>query len=220
MKICILIPAFNEAKAIGELVASVRKKNLDVVVVDDGSSDGTGEIARKQGAHVIRHDPNKGKGISLQDGFEYVLSHKYDGVIAMDGDAQHGVDDLDTFIATARQFPDSVITGNRMSNTKDMPWLRLMTNRFMSWLISLVCKQSIPDTQCGYRYIGAKVLASMHLTVKDYEIESEVLIQASKKGFKVISVPIRTIYEGQVSKINPIRDTVRFFIYLSKELMR
>lgn len=220
MKICVLIPAYNEAKAIGPLVSAIRRKGLDVVVVDDGSADDTGSIAQSSGAHVIRHPQNKGKGVSLQDGFKYVLSRDYDGVITMDGDAQHGVDDLDAIITKANQFPDSVVTGNRMSDTKGMPWLRLMTNRFMSWLISLVCRQTIPDTQCGYRYIGTKVLSTIELTVEDYEIESEVLIQASKKGFKVYSVPIRTIYEGQVSKINPLRDTVRFFIYLAKELRR
>ncbi len=220
MKVCVLIPAYNEARAIGPLVEHVRQKGLDVVVIDDGSSDDTGLIARDKGAQVIVHPEKKGKGASLRDGFCYVLAKDYIGLITMDGDGQHAVEDLDSILEKAREHPDSVVTGNRMADTSRMPLIRIMTNFFMSGLISLLCRQSIPDTQCGYRYIGRKILETIQITAKDYEIESEVLIQASKKGFKVFSVPIQTIYQGESSKINPLKDTIRFFIYLGKELRR
>lgn len=220
MKFCVLIPAHNEVKAIGQLVEQIRRKSLDVIVVDDGSSDNTGSIAQSKGAQVIPHIEKKGKGTSLQDGFRYVLSKDYEGVITMDGDGQHAVADLDMILHKAEHCPDAVITGNRMADTKDMPWLRLMTNRFMSLLISAVCRQHVPDTQCGYRYIGRKVLESIKITAKDFEIESEVLIQASKKGYRIFSVPIHTIYRGETSKINPWRDTIRFFVYITKEFLR
>lgn len=220
MRFAVLIPAHNEAKAIGPLVNAVRQKGYDVIVVDDGSADKTGEIARSQGAEVLTNDPRRGKGASLQRGFDHVLERGYDGVVAMDGDGQHAAADIETFLEKARYFPDSVITGNRMGDPKGMPIVRKLTNMFMSGIISGICRQSIPDTQCGFRYIGAKVLKNIQLSCSDFEIETEVLVKASKKGFKVLSVPVQTIYGDEKSKIHPGRDTVRFIRYISREMFR
>ena len=85
-------------------------------------------------------------------------------------------------------------------------------------LISFVCKQSIPDTQCGYRYIRCNVLRELCLTCNEFEIETEILMKACKKNFAVFSIPIKTIYSNEVSQINPFRDTVRFFVYFIREL--
>ncbi len=87
----------------------------------------------------------------------------------------------------------------------------------MSILISAVCRQKIADTQCGYRYIAAPILKNISLVSSDFEIESEVLIQASRHGFKIYSVPIKTIYGCECSKINPIIDTFRFLVYIIRE---
>ncbi len=220
MKFAVLIPAHNEAKVIGNLVNAVRQKGYAVIVVDDGSADKTGDIARGQGAEVLTNDPRRGKGAALQRGFEHILERGYDGVVAMDGDGQHAVEDIETFLEKARYFPDSVITGNRMGDPKGMPVVRKLTNMFMSGMISLVCRQSIPDTQCGFRYIGAKVLKNIQLSCRDFEIETEVLVKAGKKGFKIFSVPVRTIYGDEKSKIHPVRDTLRFIRYICREMIR
>lgn len=220
MRFAVLIPAHNEAKAIGPLVKAVRQKGYDVIVVDDGSADKTGDIARSQGADVLTNDPRRGKGASLQRGFDQVLERGYDGVVAMDGDGQHAAADIETFLEKARYFPDSVITGNRMGDPKGMPIVRKLTNMLMSGIISGICRQSIPDTQCGFRYIGAKVLKNIQLSCSDFEIETEVLVKASKKGFKVFSVPVQTIYGDEKSKIHPGRDTLRFIRYISREMFR
>ena len=218
MKICLVIPVHNESSAIGPLIEAIRRKNLDVVVIDDGSSDRSGEIASQKGAKVLRNTQRSGKGFSLQRGFDYAMEQSYEAVIAMDGDGQHDAGDLDCFIDQAQIAPVCIIAGNRMHNVKDMPWLRCLTNRGMSWLISCFCHQPIPDTQCGYRYIHSKILKEIHLSSSDFEIETEVLIQAAKKGFKIYSVPIKTIYRDEESKIHPLKDTIRFFRYLFKEI--
>ena len=218
MNPCILIPVYNEFKEIGRLVESLKRKGLPVVVIDDGSTDDSGGIAKQKGAVVIRHDQNQGKGRSLQDGFEYVLKNNYDGVITIDGDGQHDINDIDQFISKAKEHPLSVITGTRMDDSKGMPFVRFVTNRMMSWMISTLCKQNIPETQCGFRLISREVLNELKLTSSDFEIETEVLIKASKKGFKIYSVPIKTIYRDEASKINPLLDTFRFFIYMMKEI--
>ena len=219
MKICIVIPVYNESRAIGRIVEQVRSRGWDAVVIDDGSADQSGVIAREKGATVITHPSKQGKGISLRDGFAYAVARGFDGVVAMDGDGQHAIEDVNTFLAKAQECPDSVISGNRMANCRSMPWLRFLVNHMMSWSISLICRQPIPDSQCGFRYIGTKVLKTITLQSDEFEIETEVLVQASRHGFKIYAVPIQTIYRDELSKINPFRDTIRFFRYVAKELL-
>ena len=219
VKVCIIIPVYNESRTIGPLVRALRQKDLDVVVIDDGSVDDSGNIAEFSGAGVIRHARNKGKGASLQEGFQYALARDYEWILTMDGDGQHAVEDIANFITMAQEQPQGVITGNRMSNPQGMPGVRFWTNRLMSAIISFLCRQRIPDTQCGFRMISRDVLRGIQVTCKDYEIETEVLIKASKKGFKIYSVPIQTIYMGEASKINPVVDTCRFIIYIVKEIL-
>ena len=218
MNICIVIPAHNESCTIGFLVESLSRRGFDVIVVDDGSTDETGVIAREKGAIVIRQDKKQGKGYSLREGFRYALEHDYEAVIIMDGDGQHDVSGVDRFLIEAQKNKISVIVGNRMVNSKGMPFIRYCTNRFMSWLISSACGQSIADTQCGYRYINCEILKQLDLTSRDFEIETEILMKACQKGFKVRNVPIKTIYRNEESKINPFKDTVRFFAYFIKEI--
>ena len=218
MKICAIIPVYNEERAIGSLIHLVKEKGLDIFVIDDGSTDRSAHIARDKGATVLSHPHKMGKGASLRDGFHYALEHGYDGVITMDGDGQHDTRDLDGFLALAYEKKGDIIVGNRMTNTAKMPVVRLLTNKFMSLLISLACRQSIPDTQCGYRYIDAQALRAIELATSGFEIETEMLMKAAKKNLKIISSPVRTIYENEESKINPFKDTIRFFRYFFREL--
>jgi len=218
MRICVIIPVHNESRAIGPLVARVREKGLDVVVVDDGSTDSSATIAGNQGAEVITNQHKQGKGLSLKKGFEYALQHDYDGVITMDGDGQHDPLDIDLFLQKIHQQPRAVITGSRMENSTGMPPIRYMTNIGMSRLISLLCRQAIPDTQCGFRYISSVILRDVDLVSNDFEIETEVLIKASRYGYPVLSLPIKTIYRNEQSKISPLKDTFRFIVYIVKEL--
>ncbi len=218
LKICIIIPAHNEAKTIGPLVQTLKKNNLDVLVIDDGSSDDSRLIAENAGANVLYHQEKKGKGFSLQEGFSYALQKNYDAVIAMDGDGQHDPRDLPRFLTLAEKYPVSVINGSRMEDHQGMPWLRYLTNRFMSILISSVCGQRIADTQCGFRYIHCAILKGMNLRCNDFEIETEILMKACQKGFIVWSVPVKTIYQDERSKISPLKDTVRFFGYFLREV--
>jgi glycosyltransferase involved in cell wall biosynthesis len=218
MKICVLIPVHNEAQTIGQLVSGLKERSLDALVVDDGSSDGSGKIAQENGAFIIRNNKKMGKGVSLQRGFSYILKRDYEGIVTMDGDGQHDIGDIDKFVEKAGAYPNCVITGNRMSNTKGMPFIRYLTNHIMSGLISFICKQTVKDTQCGYRYIGCGILKGINLSCGDFEIETEILIKSSKKGFNIYSVPVKTIYRNEKSKIDPFKDTIRFFVYLSKEL--
>jgi glycosyltransferase involved in cell wall biosynthesis len=218
MNFCVLIPIHNESKTIRALVIALKTIGLDVAVINDGSEDGSGKMAADEGAIVLDNDRKMGKGFSLRKGFAWAVKEGYDGVITMDGDGQHDPADIRHFLDKAGQDPKMVIVGNRMNHTREMPLVRYWTNTGMSRLISFVCHTSIPDTQCGYRYIGADVLKIIELTSGDFEIETEILMKASKKGFPIMSVPVKTIYRDEKSKINPFKDTIRFMIYFSREI--
>ncbi len=158
MKICIVIPTYNEAKSIASLIRKIRQQELEVVVIDDGSQDSTSEIAKDNGAIVLRNENNEGKGASLLKGFHYAQDRGFDAVITMDGDGQHLPEEIPYFIRLATYSNSGILIGNRMSERNNMPYIRILTNKLMSWLISFVAGQSIPDTQCGFRLIKKWVL--------------------------------------------------------------
>jgi glycosyltransferase involved in cell wall biosynthesis len=218
MKACVIIPTYNEAENIGSLLKEIRLREIDVAVIDDGSSDRTQDIARQEGAVVIRNERNSGKGKSLACGFSYALGAGYEAVITMDGDGQHLAEDIPFFLRLAAYSQNAVFVGNRMHKAKTMPLLRYLTNRFMSWLISLVAKQKIPDTQCGFRLFKRPALEGLKLYTNRYETESEILLRCARRGFKIQSIPIRTVYNGARSRINPVTDTLRFIRFLLREL--
>ena len=214
MKLCVLIPSYNEERAIGPLVSELVGKGLTVYVVDDGSTDDTARIAEEAGAVVVKHRQNRGKGASLREGFKHILKKGFEAVVVMDGDGQHHVSDIGGFIQRMEGTGADLVIGNRMSDVSSMPSDRIHTNRFMSALISAVAGQRVPDSQSGFRLIKRQVLERITLTCSNFEIESEMIIKAARAGFTIDSVPIRTIYEDEVSKIHPVRDTLRFIRFI------
>lgn len=215
MKIWVLIPVYNESKNIFSLLQELRLRIRDILVVDDGSQDDTFIVASKLAKIVLRNKTNMGKGISIKRGIEYLLNNEdFEYLILMDGDGQHLPSDLIWFIKGAEKGHRFII-GNRMNNPYGMPFLRLYTNRFMSWLISFLIKQDVPDTQCGFRMIHRDILNKVKITSKRFEIESELIIKSAYLGEKIFSVPIKTVYKkSALSKINPIIDTFRFLKFI------
>jgi glycosyltransferase involved in cell wall biosynthesis len=217
MRTCVIIPTYNESQAIAGLINQLHKLKLKAIIIDDGSKDETVRIAVQAGAEVLRNPLNSGKGASLIKGYAFAVSQGFDAVISMDGDGQHSTDDIKAFIQRAESSNCGIIIGNRMAMTKGMPALRIITNRFMSRIISAIARQYIPDTQCGFRLVKKEVLQKMDLSTYKYETESEILIQASRLGFKIESVRIQTIYSGQKSQINPFVDSLRFLRFIVLE---
>ncbi len=220
MRTCVIIPTYNEARAIAGLINQISKLELEIIIVDDGSVDDTVKIATACGAKVLANQRNLGKGASLIRGYNFALKQGFDAVISMDGDGQHSPDDLSVFIQKAKNSTSALIVGNRMGMTKGMPVLRLITNLLMSKFISLIVKQHIPDSQCGFRLVKRELLSRMDLSASKYEIESEVLIKVAHLGFKIESIPVKTIYAGHKSQINPLVDTLRFIRFMILEFVR
>jgi glycosyltransferase involved in cell wall biosynthesis len=215
-KTCVLIPSYNEARTIAKMVSELKAKGLTVYVVDDGSTDDTALIAQAEGAVVVKHKYNKGKGASLREGFSHILKKHFDTVLVMDADGQHKTQDVEAFFMTISKTGADIVIGNRMRDTTAMPLIRILTNRFMSFLISLISGQRVADSQCGFRLIKRGVLETVKLRSSNYEIETELIIKAAKANFKITSVPIMTVYEDETSKINPLVDTFRFIVLLLK----
>lgn len=216
MKVCVIIPAYNESGHIARLIQDIKAHHLEVLVIDDGSSDNTFNIAKDCRVKVMLNLNNQGKGASLIKGFKFALENNFDAVITMDADGQHLAQDLPIFIKAAEDFNTHIVIGNRMLNAEGMPFLRVITNQFMSWLISAISKQEIPDTQCGFRLIKCEVLRKIELKTSKFETESEILIKASRMGFKIKSIPIKSVYGKEKSQINPFIDTLRFIKLISR----
>ncbi|MDP3804795.1 MAG: glycosyltransferase family 2 protein [Candidatus Omnitrophota bacterium] len=220
MNYCALIPSYNEERTIGGIIKQLKAGSVVVYIVDDGSTDATYSIAVSEGAVVIRHEKNMGKGASLREGFKHILKKGYDAILVIDGDNQHEIDSIDDFIRKMDETGADMVIGNRMADTASMPIVRNITNRFMSWLISKICGQRVPDTQCGFRLIKTRLLEKIKLESSNFEIESEIILKASGLGFKIESVPIKAVYQDEKSRINPVADTIRFIYFMIKSAFK
>jgi glycosyltransferase involved in cell wall biosynthesis len=207
---CAVIPALDAEGTIGAVVKGAKAQDLSVVVVDDGSRDRTAAIAAAAGALVISHIRNQGKGCALRTGFEHALRAHYDGVITLDADGQHDPLEIPQLIQAGELQHAGIAVGNRMANGASMPHIRRLTNRLMSAIVSAIARHPIPDSQSGFRFIRREVLADVPLRAKRFEIETELIVGASARRWKIISVPIHSRYDHHRSHIRPIRETFRF----------
>jgi glycosyltransferase involved in cell wall biosynthesis len=211
-KIGAVIPAYNEEKHVGGVVRRTRQVLDNVLVVDDGSADKTADRAREAGAEVIVHEQNRGKGETIKSGLRYFLDRQFDLVVILDADGQHPPEEIDRFVTAALSADEpKLILGTRMNDLSSMPFVRRIVNRWMSRQISAACGQEIPDTQCGFRMVHRQLIPELLGGAARFDYETEMLIIASRKGFRIASVPISTVYSDEVSSIHPVRDTVRFF---------
>jgi glycosyltransferase involved in cell wall biosynthesis len=219
MRLAVLIPSHNEARTIGGLVRESKKFADEVVVVDDGSTDDTSDIARREGANVITHPGNKGKGASVAEGLDYLNGRGFDAVILMDGDGQHDPSEIPKLVRRYEETSAKVVVGNRMNKADNMPIIRRLTNRFMSIIISVLAGQRIPDSQCGFRLISQTVLNEIRPSCPRFEMESELLLRAARHRLRIESVDIKTIYGGQMSHIIPVVDTIRFVQLILRHIL-
>jgi len=213
-----LIPAYNEERKVGEVVAGCKPLVDFVVVVDDGSTDCTAEKAKLAGAIVLSQPQNMGKGMALMRGFQYAQEQGIDYIITLDADGQHPPKHIPQFIAQLNKGY-GVVVGSRMADLSKMPIERRFSNLLTSFVISLVAGQYIADSQNGYRGIATEVVRGLSFTRRGFEMETELLFKAVRRGFRIGSAPIDTVYTGEEqSKINVPKDTARFLLYFVSEV--
>ena len=220
MKVIAVIPARDAATTIGDVVRRIRRvlPAAEVIVVDDGSTDATGETAREAGAVVVRHAANLGKGAALETGFDEALRRGCDAVVTLDADGQHDP----AFAPKLLKGLDraDLVIGSRERDRTGMPWLRRATNDVTTWFVSLLARRRIPDSQSGYRAIRASVLRAVRPRSRRFEYESEFLIGTARAGFEIGEAPVPTLYNAPGSHIHPFRDTLRFIRLVLRHIGR
>jgi len=205
-----IIPAYAEGKFIGDVVSRVLRHVGTVLVIDDGSLDDTAIVAQAAGAVVFRHSTNRGKGAAIKSGLEHATAAATPFFLFLDGDGQHDPDDIPAFFDAMNETGADLVVGNRMTHLETMPVVRRLTNKFMSWQIGAICKVPVPDSQCGFRLVRRELLPVLNAPSDRFDFETESLILAARHGFRITSVPVRTIYSNQRSKIRPVHDTIRY----------
>ena len=215
-----VIPCRNEAASIWEIVSGVRLQLPSVIVVDDGSTDGTAERAISAGAETLRHPANEGKGAALRTGWRRARDRGFAWAMTMDGDGQHAPEDISLFLSCAETTGAALVVGNRMNGASAMPWLRRQVNRWMSRWLSNLAGVPLPDSQCGFRLVNLEALGRLALATRQFEIESEVLVAFLSAKCKVEFVPIQVIYKAQASKIHPLHDGWRWLLWWRSQRRR
>lgn len=220
-RFCGLIPAYNVARTIPQVVQQTRQHLPVVVVVDDGSQDETAHLARESGATVLRIPKNQGKGWALRCGFKHLLKEPWEGIITLDGDLQHDPAEIPKLIEEYDKTKPNIVIGSRMAEAEKIPGIRYWTNRVGVFFISWAAGQPLADTQSGFRLYSREVLESIPLWTSRYDTESEILIKAGMRGMKITCVPIKTIYyedELSCSSFRPVPDTTLICMVFLKSL--
>ncbi len=190
MDLAIIIPARNEEKTVADVVLRALHYGK-VIVVDDGSDDQTGQLAREQGAVVLRHIMNLGKGAALKTGCEYQLRQGADALVVIDADAQHNPDKIPLFLQQLKTH--DVVFGYR-TFSRTMPFIFRFGNKFINALAHLLYGIKLRDTQCGYRAFTSTVYAKIRWRSSDYSVESEMVARVGKRKLSYAEIPIETVY--------------------------
>jgi glycosyltransferase involved in cell wall biosynthesis len=210
----VVIPVHNEASTIAAIVRAARAY-VPVIVVDDASNDGSGQLAAAAGATVCTLPKHCGKGAALRRGFAEALRRGAQHIITLDGDGQHDPRDIPRFLTASARWGGSIIIGNRLAATAAIPRHRWQAIQVGSFWINWIGECNVQDTQSGFRLYPATILRSLSLKHGGFLLESEILLKAGRAGYDMREMPIRPIYRcGQRSHYRPGRDGVLTAAYL------
>jgi glycosyltransferase involved in cell wall biosynthesis len=202
----VCIPAFNEEGSIGSIVKECMKYSEQVVVCDDGSTDKTYEKAELAGAICLKHKKNLGKGAALKSLFDYARNCDVDIIVTIDGDGQFLPEEIPKLKKSIEDKKTDIVIGNRFDNADEMPQYRKFGNKILDKMTNLASDLPIKDSQSGYRAYSKKVIDSVKFNVNGFGADAEILIDASKKGFKISEEKVKVIYNTgmKTSTKNPI----------------
>ncbi len=221
MSVYVLIPAYNEAERVRAVIAAARTL-LRTLVIDDGSSDDTAEVAQATGATVLRQVPNQGKGAALKEGFRWALQRPdCEAVITLDADGQHDPAEIPKFLHARATLGSDLIIGYR--DFQEMPFKRRIANTVGTFSLSWAMGQKILDNQSGYRLISRRLMqATLESAEAGFEFEVDVVVLCIRRGLRLDWVPIRTIYAGEGSHIKPWHHAKNFFrvVLKTRRLMK
>ena len=229
-RIAVVIPALNEVLRIREVVAGALRHCPNVILVDDGSDDGTAEAVADLPITIIRHPARMGKGAGLRDGFAEAMQRGFDAVLSMDGDGQHSADDIPRLLATANRFPGWIVIGARLRKRANQPLYRRLANEFGDWGIAWGTGYQVADSQSGQRLYPAAVcaLGCSGIPGEDFVFEAQIVMSAAQRlGTRCVSVPIEARYnqvhgapDFRPSHFRPLRDLWRITSHIVTQCLR
>ena len=216
-KCCVVIPTYNNVGTIAQVTSSCLDYCDDVLVIDDGCTDGTREVLNTFGTRIViaRHEQNRGKGRALQTAFNKALEMGFAYAITIDADGQHKAKDLPVFLDKLKEEPNGIVIGARNMNQENVPGKSSFGHRFSNFWFWVETGIKAPDTQSGYRLYPLEPLKNIRFLSVKYEYEVEILVRAAWRGVGITSVPIEVYYPPQderVSHFRPFRDFTRVSI--------
>ena len=216
LKVCVLVPTYNNAGTLGNVLNDILHYTDQVIVVNDGSTDRTGEVLKTfSQIRPISYFRNMGKGWALRRGFKKALERGFDYAISIDSDGQHFAEDLPKFLIKLEQTPNCLIIGARNMGQEGIPGKSSFGNKFSNFWYLLETGYKMQDTQCGYRLYPLRALQGMKFFTRRFEFEIEVIVRSAWKGIPITSVPVRIFYEEKAKRIShfrPFRDFARISI--------
>lgn len=226
--IAIVIPALNESLRIREVVEGALAHCPHVIVIDDGSDDGTADRIADLPVTLLRHARRMGKGASLRDGFREALRQGRRGVLTMDGDGQHSADDIPRLLDAANRHPGCIVIGARLRKRSQQPVYRRLANEFGDWGVAWGTGYQIADSQSGQRYYPAAVAMQGDVPGEDFVFEAQIIITAAQRlGTRCVSVPIESRYKSvhcdeqfRASHFKPVRDFTRITSHIVWHCLR
>jgi len=208
-KVAAVIPFYNESKTINRVILETLKYVSFVIAVNDGSTDGSPDnIPISEKVTLISYKRNRGKGYALRKGLEKGIEKGFLKLVTIDADSQHDPEEIPALISGLTNY--DIVIGNRLNDLKGMPLQRRISNKITSFLLSIKTGQKILDSQCGFRAYRAEVVKNITTVEDGYEAETEILIKASRHGYKIGFANISTIYGDEESKMMPIKTTFGF----------
>ena len=214
MKLTILIPTYNNASTVCDVVRRSVAVWPDVMVVDDGSTDDTRErlsqLQQEVSFVIVSYPDNRGKGGALKAGFKEAKAKGYTHVLTLDADGQHFPEDAPVLIEAARKQPEALIVGSRSFGDKNMPGGNVFANKFSNFWFTVQTLQSIPDTQTGYRLYPLNGVGGLSVLTARYEAELELLVFSAWRGTPLVPVPVRVYYPAPEERVTHFRPTMDF----------
>jgi len=204
-KVIAAIPCFNTEASIADIVTKAKKYVDQVIVIDDGSHDGTAEIAKAAGALVIKHSINRGAGEAAKSCFEAARTNAADVLVTLDGDGQHNPDEIPQLLTPIRQGEADLVIGSRfLGDHSSMPKYRKFGINVITLLYNIGSKMKVSDAQGCFRAYSKKALASLNITESGFGFSVQLLIEARQRGFIIKEAPISCIYHEASHSANPV----------------
>lgn len=208
---CIIIPTYNNCRTVVDVARRALMLCKDVIVVNDGSTDGTADVLEDVDVTVLVHERNRGKGQALKTGLLYARDKGFTHAVTIDADGQHFPEDIPVLMEASGQNPGSLIVGCRNLTSENMPRQNTFANRFSNFWFRLQTAQRLDDTQSGFRIYPLDRLYGMWLVTSRYEAELELMVFAAWHGVRMTGVPVRVLYQPEGERVSHFRPFWDFF---------